>query len=133
MNTSYEYIANVWPSIKSTLAVPHTEEEYENQVLLLDNLLDEVGEDENHPLASLIETIGSLVESYEAKNFELPSGNPVEALRYLMQEHGLKQADLQELGSQGVVSEILQGKRKLNIRQIKELSARFNVSPLVFM
>ena len=133
MNTSYEYITNVWPSIKSTLAVPHTEEEYENQVLLLDNLLDEVGEDENHPLASLIETIGSLVESYEAKNFELPSGNPVEALRYLMQEHGLKQADLQELGSQGVVSEILQGKRRLNIRQIKELSARFNVSPLVFM
>ena len=133
MNTSYEHITNVWPSIKSTLAVPHTEEEYENQVLLLDNLLDEVGEDENHPLASLIETIGSLVESYEAKNFELPSGNPVEALRYLMQEHGLKQADLQELGSQGVVSEILQGKRKLNIRQIKELSARFNVSPLVFM
>jgi HTH-type transcriptional regulator/antitoxin HigA len=133
MNISYDHITSVWPSIKSTFSVPHTEEEYDNLVALLDFLLDEVGEDEKHPLASLMETIGSLVESYEAKNVELPSGNPVEALRYLMQEHGLKQADLQELGSQGVVSEILQGKRRLNLRQVKELSQRFKVSPLVFM
>ena len=51
-----------------------------------------------------------------------------------MKEQGLNQADLKEIGSQGVVSEILTGKRKLNIEQIKKISSnRFNVSPLVFI
>ena len=47
--------------------------------------------------------------------------------------HGFKQGDLTGIGSQGVVSEILSGKRKLNIRQIKLLSQQFNVSPAVFI
>jgi HTH-type transcriptional regulator/antitoxin HigA len=50
-----------------------------------------------------------------------------------MEEHGLTQSDLLEIGSQGVVSEILSGKRDLNIRQITQLAARFGVSPAVFM
>ena len=50
-----------------------------------------------------------------------------------MEEHGLKQSDLLELGSQGVVSEILSGKRQLNIRQVKLLAKRFKVSPAVFV
>lgn len=60
-------------------------------------------------------------------------GTPIETLSFLMKEHDIKQTDLAEVGSQGVVSEILTGKRHLNIRQIKELSSRFNVSPLVFI
>jgi HTH-type transcriptional regulator/antitoxin HigA len=50
-----------------------------------------------------------------------------------MLEHGLKQSDLKEIGSQGVVSEILMGKRTLNLEQIKKISIRFHVSPLVFI
>jgi transcriptional regulator with XRE-family HTH domain len=50
-----------------------------------------------------------------------------------MEEHNLKQSDLPEVGSQGVVSEILSGKRKLNICKIKALSERFGVSPAVFI
>ena len=54
-------------------------------------------------------------------------------LAYLMEEHGLRQSDLPEVGSQGVVSEVLSGKRELNVRQIRELAARFGVSPAVFV
>ena len=50
-----------------------------------------------------------------------------------MQEHGLKQSDLKEIGSQGVVSEILSGKRALNIDQVKKISSKLHVSPLVFI
>jgi HTH-type transcriptional regulator/antitoxin HigA len=50
-----------------------------------------------------------------------------------MEEHGLKQSDLPEIGSQGVVSEIPSGKRQLNVRQLKLLSERFKVSPAVFV
>jgi HTH-type transcriptional regulator/antitoxin HigA len=50
-----------------------------------------------------------------------------------MEERGLKQSDLSEIGTQGVISEILSGKRQLNVRQIKMLSKRFKVSPAVFI
>ena len=133
MEQRLENIANVWPSIKNVFSVPHSEAEYENLVSLLDSLIDEIGEDENNPLSSLMETIGNLINVYEDKNIIHIYGSPIETLCYLMQEHNLKQTDLPEIGSQGVVSEILKGKRTLNIRQIKELSAKFNVSPLVFI
>ncbi|MCR4322318.1 MAG: hypothetical protein NUV74_18555 [Candidatus Brocadiaceae bacterium] len=55
----------VWSSISEILYVPHTEEEYLELVKLLDSLIDEVGEDETHPLASLMEIIGVLIEKYE--------------------------------------------------------------------
>jgi HTH-type transcriptional regulator/antitoxin HigA len=50
-----------------------------------------------------------------------------------MEEHDLRQSDLPEVGSQGVVSEVLNGKRELNVRQIRELARRFHVSPTVFI
>ena len=133
MKAQLENIANVWPTIKNVFSVPHTESEYNNLVMLLDNLIDEVEENEKHPLSSLMETIGNLIESYEDNNYQENHGNPIETLSFLMKEHGIKQTELAEVGSQGVVSEVLTGKRHLNIRQIKELSSRFNVSPLVFI
>lgn len=133
MEAQLENIANVWPTIKDVFSVPHTEEQYNNLVTLLDNLIDEVGENEKHPLSSLMETIGNLIESYEDSNYQTNHGSPIETLSFLMKEHSIKQTELAEVGSQGVVSEVLKGKRLLNIRQIKELSSRFNVSPLVFI
>ena len=56
---------DAWSSLANKVVVPHTEEEYEQLVIVLDNLIDEVGEDESHPLASLMEVIGVLIESYE--------------------------------------------------------------------
>ena len=50
-----------------------------------------------------------------------------------MAEHNLKQRDLSEIGSQGVVSEILSGKRLLNVRQIKQLANQFQVDPAIFI
>jgi HTH-type transcriptional regulator/antitoxin HigA len=56
---------NAWPAVAATLRVPHTEADYKELTSLLDSLVDEVGEDENHPLASLMEVISVLVERYE--------------------------------------------------------------------
>lgn len=87
----------------------------------------------NPQLESLIDTLGTLIKDYEDRNITEPDADPIGVLQYLMEEHQLKQSDLHELGSQGVVSEILNGKRQLNIRQIKALSERFHVSPAVFI
>ena len=83
---------------------------------LLDSLIDEVGKNENHPLTSLMETIGILIETYESQYVNEIEGNSIGALNALIEEHGLKQSDLSEIGRQGVVSEILSGKRQLNVR-----------------
>jgi HTH-type transcriptional regulator/antitoxin HigA len=133
MNIQLKEIAKVWPDIQPILSVPHNKKDYNKLVNLLDNLIDEVGNNENHPLSSLMETIGSLIETYESRYISELEGNPVDTLNALMEEHGLKQSDLSEIGSQGVVSEILSGKRQLNVRQIKLLSKRFNVSPAAFI
>jgi HTH-type transcriptional regulator/antitoxin HigA len=56
---------NAWTSLSGTLFVPHNEDEYRRLVALLDELTDEVSEDESHPLASLMEIVGALIENYE--------------------------------------------------------------------
>ncbi len=133
MNQQFEDIVHVWPLVKDILSVPHSDAEYENRVSFLDDLIDEIGENENHPLASLMEVLGDFIEIYEKRTVPPVHGLPGEVLRYLMNEHGLKQSDLPEIGSQGVVSEVLNEKRSLNIRQVKALSAKFQVSPQVFI
>ncbi|MBL0699501.1 MAG: transcriptional regulator [Desulfosarcina sp.] len=133
MNIQLKEIAKVWPNIQPIFSVPHNKKNYNNLVNLLDNLIDEVGNNENHPLTSLMETIGTLVETYESQYINEIEGTPIDALNALLTEHGLKQSDLPEIGTQGVVSEILSGRRQLNVRQIKILSKRFKVSPAVFI
>lgn len=64
---------------------------------------------------------------------DAPMGHPIAVLKYFMEEQALKQVDLAELGSQGVVSEILNGRRELNLRQVKALSEQFNVPAAVFI
>ncbi|WP_293152404.1 MULTISPECIES: hypothetical protein [unclassified Microcoleus] len=57
-----------WTSIAEMVFVPHTEQEYDHLVELLDSLIDRVGENENHPLASMMDVIGVLIENYEAEH-----------------------------------------------------------------
>ncbi len=109
------------------------EREYNLAVERLNGLIDEVGTDEQHPLYSLLDTLGAVIHAYEEQHHPMPQCKGAELLRFFMEEHGLNQADLPEVGSQGVVSEVLSGKRELNVRQIRALSKRFSVSPSVFI
>ena len=120
-----------WKAISPYLTLSN-EQEYDEAVERLNFLLDEVGDNEFHPLYSLLDTLGILIEAYDNEHYPLPDCGGVDALIYLMEEHSLSQSDLPELGSQGVVSEILNGKRKLNVRQIQVLAERFQVSPGTF-
>jgi HTH-type transcriptional regulator/antitoxin HigA len=127
-----------WKGLRSS--VPffgpiRNERDYQRMHALMDELLNVVGDDEDHPLADLLDVIGMLVAQYEDENtpgLQVPS-KPEEVLQFLMQQHGLKQADLREIGTQGVVSEILSGNRQINARQAKALAKRFGVSPAVFL
>jgi HTH-type transcriptional regulator/antitoxin HigA len=81
----------------------------------------------------LAELLTLLIEDFESKRYVLPRAKPVEVLRFLMEQHGLKQKDLADVfGTRSIVSEVLSGKRKLNREHIRRLSERFHVSPEVF-
>lgn len=121
-----------WSVVYAGLSIK-TEQDYQRAVALLDELLDEVGENERHPLFGFLEVLGTLIESYESDRVTMRGATGSEVLKSLMDEHGLTQSDLPEVGSQGVVSEILHGRRELNTRQIKAISRRFGVSPVVFL
>jgi HTH-type transcriptional regulator/antitoxin HigA len=81
----------------------------------------------------LAELLTLLIEDFESKRYELPRAKPLEVLRFLMEQHELKQKDLVDVfGTRSIVSEVLSGKRKLNKEHIERLSERFRVSPDVF-
>ena len=54
-----------WQNVSSTIFVPHDDGDYQRLVAMLDDLIDEVGEDENHPLASMMDVLSALIENYE--------------------------------------------------------------------
>lgn len=64
-NLDVNKAADAWSMLGGAVFVPHTDEEYRRLVAILDDLIDEVGEDESHPLASLMEIVGVLIEKYE--------------------------------------------------------------------
>lgn len=80
-----------------------------------------------------LDVLTDLVEAYENRHHPIGPATGVRALKHLMQANNLSQGDLPEIGSQGVVSEILSGKRDLNVRHIRALAARFRVSAEVFV
>ena len=60
-----EEVTKVWPPISRAVRVPRNEGDYRELVQFLDQVTDEVGEDENHSLASLMDVLGVLIEKYE--------------------------------------------------------------------
>ena len=107
--------------------------EYRRAVTILDEIVDEIGEEETHPLSDLAETLALTIAAYEEVHVPIPDAIGFTVLRTLMEEHGLSQSELPEIGSQGVVSEVLSGKRNLNVHQITRLASRFGVSPALFL
>jgi HTH-type transcriptional regulator/antitoxin HigA len=127
-----DQIQTHWINIAPLLTV-RNEREYNAAVKRMNELLDEIGTNEKHPLYGLLDTLGTLIHAYEDEHFPVPESTGAEILRFLMDENGMTQSDLSEIGSQGVVSEILNGKRELNIRQVRVLAKKFKVSPAAFV
>ena len=81
----------------------------------------------------LAELLTLLIEDFEEKRYRLSRAQPLEVVRFLMEQHGLKQRDLVDVfGTPSIVSEVLNGKRALNKDHIERLSERFHVSPELF-
>ncbi len=130
-----KHLLPIWEQFRAATDITPIRDEahYARMTEVLVALLDEAQGDEAHPAMGLVDIVGDLIEDYETEHHLLPEVTGVQALKFLMQQHDLKQSDLCEIASQGVVSEILTGKRELNIRQVRALSERFGVSTATFV
>lgn len=135
MNARLAKVADQYTRLRkqAPVGVIRNRAEYDRAVKMLDAILDEIGENEAHALAELAETISVFVEDYDERHYRIPPAGGGEVLRFLMEQQGLRQSDLPEVASQGVLSEILSGRRMLNLRQISALSRRFKVAAGVFI
>jgi HTH-type transcriptional regulator/antitoxin HigA len=133
MNAVLKAAVTHWPKVAPVLKPAHTKADYERLVLALDYVLDAGGADDKSPLASLAGYLGALVSEYESAHLPLREMSVPDLLRELMEQHGLTQSQLPEIGPQSVVSTILAGKRQLNVRQIARLASRFKLPADIFM
>ena len=109
------------------------EKHYSEMVNLADSLTEVIGSAKKHPLLDLFDLVSELIRSYDAEHYTVPDAPAREVLRFLMDQHGLAQSDLPEVGNQSVISLLLSGTRQLNVRQIQALAEKFHVSPTVFI
>ena len=105
-----------------------TQVQYEQALAFVEQVFDAVAADPAHPLDGLVDLMADRIREYEDRVHPWPdAATPAQVLASLMQAHRLTQARLPEVGSQGVVSEVLAGKRQLNTRQLAALCRRFSV------
>ena len=96
--------------------------------------LEAVFDETSGNLAEYAETLTVLIEHYESENFPIKDANGIEMLKFLMTQNGLRQKDLIGIvGAKSSVSEILNGKRPLNLQHIRALANKFNVRPATFI
>jgi HTH-type transcriptional regulator / antitoxin HigA len=113
-------------------AVIHSEKENEHYTTLLEEL-DHKPRKLTPAEQRLAELLTLLIEDFEEKHYSLKPASGIEALEELMEANGLKQKDLVNIfGTPSIISEVLNGKRKLTTEHIRKLSRRVRVSPEVF-
>ena len=120
--------------LRKTLPRPiRTEEDNERYLRVVEHLMD-LGERIAPEQRELMDLLVTLIERFEGERYSLSAASPVEVLRDLMEARGMRPAALATLiGSKGVASEILNGKRGLSKTNIKRLAEYFGVSPEVFL
>lgn len=128
-------ILDAWMPFKAVVGVTsvHTDDDYAQARATIDALIDEIGDDENHPLGDVLDYLADQVRAYEDEHFAIPVAEPREVLRFLMDQHGLKQEDLADCAPQGRISDILTGKRGISKDLAKKLARRFRVHADLFL
>ncbi len=110
-----------------------TEEEHERMLAEVEKLMDK-GERRTAEQDAALDLMVRLIQDYDERNYPLPDPSPVEMLTYLLEQRGLKQADLEPVfKSKGYVSDVLNGRRAISKVLAKRLAAFFNVPVGLFI
>lgn len=108
-----------------------TEEDYEAALEEIDRLIDTAP---NTPEADKLAVLATLVEAYETDHYPIPLPDPISAIEYYMDIRGLSRRDLEPyIGSRGRVSEVMNRKRALTLRMIRNLEHGLNIPASVLI
>lgn len=117
--------------IRAELKPIKTKEQYKNYLKIIDSLIDCL---EDSPEEQVLELVSIIVESYEAEHYPIEAPNPIEAIKLLIEEKGLKRKDLAVyFGSSSRVSEVLNGKRQLTFEMAKKIRQGLGISAEVLL
>lgn len=128
-------LAKAWASVQdyALLRPVRNNADFKRLHAFANDLADEVGDDESHPLFSLFEIAMELIEKWESEHIAVPDLAPKEILRFLLEQNNLKQKDLSDIASPTLISDILAGRREISRVLAKALSSRFNISASAFL
>jgi HTH-type transcriptional regulator/antitoxin HigA len=128
-------ILRAWMPFKKLVGVTsvRSKRDYAHARATIDALLNEIGESEDHPLADVLDYLANQIKAYEDDQVRIPEAEPSEVLRFLMEQHGLKQDDLRDCAPQSRISDILNGRRTISKDIAKALGRRFHVHADVFL
>lgn len=128
-------ILQAWLPFKQALGVTsvHTKKQYTQALETVHVLLDAIGDDEDHPLADVLDYLADQVKAYEDEHTSISKAEPHDLLRFLMEQHSLRQEDLSDCAPQSRISEILSGKRAISKEIAKRLAKRFHLHADVFL
>jgi HTH-type transcriptional regulator/antitoxin HigA len=97
-------------------------------------LLAEIGDDEGHPLAEVLNDLADQVKTYEDENVQIPVAAPADVLRFLIDQHGLLQQELATARRKaGSPTSWSAGRRAISKPVAKRLAARFHVRADLFL
>lgn len=120
-----------WAALNTALGLSapvRDEAHYTELLAFVEECFERFGAQDNHPIFALVDIVAQHIKAYEDRLHPWPdSSTPATRLAFLMDQHGLRQCDLPEVGAQSVVSDVLSGKRRLNLRQTQALARRFGV------
>jgi len=119
------------PAVLAGVTRIQNEAQYAQAMSLVEQLWPLAQEDD--AVATLLDLVAERIETYEAQQDPVPATTPAEALAFLMEQHSLKQKDLADFAPQSVISDILNGKRKVSSALAKRLAERFHVGVDVFL
>ncbi len=110
---------------KMKIAPIHNEKDYHNALERLEVIFDsKKGTEQGDEL----EILSILIDNYENKNFPIGMPDPIEAIKFRMEQMGMKQKDLAEIvGFKSRVSEILNKKRKLTLEMVRKLNVNLHI------
>lgn len=134
MTLTFNFTPRTYSNLLAEIAprAIETEAEYERLLAIAEQLT--FNRNKTPDERSIYQLLVILIETYESQQYAMPISPPHEILQHIMESSGIRQSDLVgKIGSSGVVSEIVNGKRSISKAQAKVLGHMFKVSPSLFI
>lgn len=132
MTTQITDLQTHWPPIAPLFAL-RNEDDYDAAVARLNTLLDEIGTNQQHPLYSLLDTLGTLIHTYEIEHHTIASASGPDVLSHLMDEHGLSASDLLDIAPPVAIEGFLSRQGELSVAQLRAIAHKFRISPAALL